>query len=340
MKVKVELPEIAEAFLRSPAGAHARKPLGVFHSWLRRNEMDFGRLKPHHVDAFMEKPAGKPVSALTRNGYRYILCRYLDWLHADGAIDFHSGWLRVRRQVLPEAAESFLASLAPTLKPATVLQYRASLRMLHNWLAAEGLEIGALTREHAVRWFQHLHARGQAPATRLNEIVAVRVYLRALNDANLLAARADDLVRHSDLPKLPTYLPRPLEPKTDEELRERLARSEDSYQRGLLVMRNTGLRVGELAALSHDCIREDETGRRFLKVPLGKLNNERLVPLDEPTYQLVRQLQQEGRPERQWLLESVRGHQVRQVHFKAALDAACVGLKKQEQRPRRAAKIG
>jgi integrase len=83
------------------------------------------------------------------------------------------------------------------------------------------------------------------------------------------------------------YLPRPLAPDIDEELRQRLATADDQYQQGLLVMRNTGLRIGELSALELNCIRSDDAGNVFLKVPLGKMNNERLVPIDESTLAVV-----------------------------------------------------
>ena len=60
----------------------------------------------------------------------------------------------------------------------------------------------------------------------------------------------------------------------------------------------TGMRVGELASLPVDCLRSDGTGRRFLKVPLGKLATERLVPFDDQTVELVQRLRQAGRPGR------------------------------------------
>src|SRR5690606_32725231 len=106
----------------------------------------------------------------------------------------------------------------------------------------------------------------------------------------------------------------------------RLGNSPDPYQRGLLVMRNTGLRIGELQALGHDCVRADEDGNHFLKVPLGKMNNERLVPLDGPTLALVRELQAEGRQPRAVLLETVRGRQTRHIHFQLAIQTATHGL--------------
>jgi site-specific recombinase XerD len=294
---------------------------------MERNNRWLETLTQADVDSFLANPYKKPIRATTRNGYRYILFRYIDWLHERERISFDSAWLRVRRQGLPPVAEDFLDSLTPTLKPATCQQYRQSLRLLHNWLEANTHSIETLSREQVSHWLQYLaQERGQAPHTRVNVIVAVRVYLRALNDAGHLPANADDLIRSSDLPKLPVYLPRPISPDADEELQRRLASSEDPYQRGLLVMRNTGLRVGELSGLTLDCIRSDELGNNFLKVPLGKMNNERLVPLDARTLAVIEGLQRAGRPERALLLETARGHKTRHVHLKAALDEATIGI--------------
>lgn len=64
----------------------------------------------------------------------------------------------------------------------------------------------------------------------------------------------------------------------------------------------------------------------FLKVPLGKMNNERLVPVDEVTLNPIRELQAEGRPGRRWLLETVRGWKTPHIHFQVALAAAAHDL--------------
>lgn len=288
--MKPEVPDLTAEFLKTPPARHAERVIRMFHRWLTERGVVLAELERKHVDGFLACPAGETISALTRNDYRYKIRRYVDWLHWKGVIDFDAAWLRVRHQMLPAHAEQFLASLEPTLRPATCGQYRGSLRELHNWLAKEERPLETLRREEVSLWMQHLANKGQSPATRLNIIVAVRVYLRALNDAGILREPADDLSRQSDLPKLPRYLPRPLEPATDEILRERLAAADDQYQLGLLVMRNTGMRIGELASVEFNCLRNDPSGNRFLKVPLGKLNSERLVPIDQTTYELVRRL--------------------------------------------------
>jgi len=234
--------------------------------------------------------------------------------------------MSLRSPPLPEYAADFVDSLRATLKPSSCLQYAGALRAFHEWLDAHGYSVTTLTRQQTSRWLRHLAALGRAPVTRVNVINSVRAYLRALNDAGLLDTAAEELLRTSDLPKIPVYLPRPLPPAIDQELQRRLAKSPHRYHRGLLVMRNTGLRVGELSQLSIDCIWDDDAGNVFLKVPLGKMNTERLVPLDQKTLGLVRELQRTGRPGRKLLLESELALQTRRGKLTLALRAAATGL--------------
>ena len=55
----------------------------------------------------------------------------------------------------------------------------------------------------------------------------------------------------------------------------------------LLLQRACGLRIGELLDLELDCVHEVPGSGAWLKVPLGKLDTERMVPLDEETLALI-----------------------------------------------------
>jgi integrase len=48
----------------------------------------------------------------------------------------------------------------------------------------------------------------------------------------------------------------------------------------ITILRHTGLRMGELLDLELDCLMDYGRSGTWLRVPLGKLNNERAVPLD------------------------------------------------------------
>jgi integrase len=99
------------------------------------------------------------------------------------------------------------------------------------------------------------------------------------------------LTRGSDWLPLPRYLP----PDADQALRATLQQMSDSgpavltrlHADALLLARATGLRIGELRDLELDCVHQIDGHGAWLKVPLGKLASERMVPLDEETVAVI-----------------------------------------------------
>jgi integrase len=88
----------------------------------------------------------------------------------------------------------------------------------------------------------------------------------------------------SDIPRPPRQLPRALSPAADAALMAAVADLPDQFARiGLTVLRGAGLRIGELLDLELDCVVDYGPAGPWLKVPLGKLNSERSVPLDQTT---------------------------------------------------------
>ena len=85
---------------------------------------------------------------------------------------------------------------------------------------------------------------------------------------------------YRDFPPLPRYLPRPLAPQDDQLLQKELRRTDDLNTNALLLIRATGIRIGECIDLSLDCLRQLDSDAWALHVPIGKLHNERLVPVD------------------------------------------------------------
>lgn len=96
------------------------------------------------------------------------------------------------------------------------------------------------------------------------------------------------LIFRSDHPRLPRPLPRYIPVDADRRLAITL---EDSDYRlaadALLLARAVGLRIGELLDLELDCVHEINGNGSWLKVPLGKLDTERMVPLDDETVALL-----------------------------------------------------
>ncbi len=96
------------------------------------------------------------------------------------------------------------------------------------------------------------------------------------------------LVFAADIPKLDRPLPRALPPDVDDRLMAAVDGLEDRFAcTGLRLLRGCGLRVGELLDLELDAVIDYGATGTWLRVPLGKLATERVVPLDDDTLQAL-----------------------------------------------------
>jgi site-specific recombinase XerD len=318
--------------LETPTGERVRAVVLDLHRWLIFHRIELSQLTAYRASRFAQRPSRTELTVAEQRRYKEQLKVYLRWLcdqhiiAADPTRRRYTPHPRRPPHPLPELATSFLASLRPTLKPSTCSGYATDLRRLHRWLDETGLDILSLTRHQFAPWLQQLNDLKLAPATRIHILLHVRRYLHWLDERHPLSSRPDDLVRRTDLPRLPVYLPRPLLPEVDRELQRRLAQTEDPYAHGLLLMRHSGLRVGELLRLELQCLRTDGHGHWYLKVPLGKLYTERLVPLDEDTVDLVRSLQDRGPPNRPLLLDAPQASSGSYARCCKVLRAICTDL--------------
>ncbi len=75
-------------------------------------------------------------------------------------------------------------------------------------------------------------------------------------------------------------------------LQQYLRARDDFYSNALLLLRLTGIRIGELLHLPTDCLRHVDGQQWALHVPLGKLHTERWVPADKQICELHARLVQ------------------------------------------------
>ena len=140
------------------------------------------------------------------------------------------------------------------------------------------------------------------PGEQQQRILAARNFLTDITAWGWEDAPARQLIFPGDIPKLPRVLPRYLPVDADRRLAGALR--ESPYELAacaLLLQRACGLRIGELLDLELDCVHEVPGSGAWLKVPLGKLDSERMVPLDEETLALidtVTEIRSPGRPVR------------------------------------------
>jgi integrase len=206
---------------------------------------------------------------------------------------------RVRRpplqHPLASAFDRAVDSFCAALNPETTRRYRGTVRRFLLYLAKDHPEansLACLRRDpHFLGWMSHL--RAQRPplgtASYINVLLALRCILTELAWMNQIPDLAH-FIRSEDIPRFPQRLPRPLTLEQDQQLQQEFVRRNDWGSNALLLIRHTGMRIGECADLSLDCLRATGPEQWAVHVPLGKLKTERMVPVDSFVCDLVQRL--------------------------------------------------
>jgi site-specific recombinase XerD len=196
--------------------------------------------------------------------------------------------MRIMSDSMPNLEQLFeqqIRNLALTRRPGTMRGYRVTARRFLTYLrttAPELLHAGELRRDpHLLGWFRSLAQQQPplSPKSRWSHLLLLRRLLDEIAAAGHPLAAS--LIRREDFPPLPVYLPRALSLEDDCRLLQQLRHTEGWEASALLLLRLTGMRIGECIDLPVDGLRQIAPHSWGLQVPLGKLHTERLVPADE-----------------------------------------------------------
>ncbi len=200
------------------------------------------------------------------------------------------------------AALRYLQTVAATLRSSTVELRADSLIVFSEYLAACHPEVASLTDldrqahiEPFLAWNHRRPWRGRvardqpvSPATSKRVIIDLRAFFDDLAVWGWAERPRTRLLFPTDVPRLDRPLPRALAPDVDRDLMAAVAGLDDPFARcGLTILRGSGMRLGELLDLELDCLWDSTSHGTWIKVPLGKLGTERMVPLDAETLAAV-----------------------------------------------------
>jgi site-specific recombinase XerD len=186
-------------------------------------------------------------------------------------------------------------SVTTSLGDASVTSYRGTVRLFLTYLSAHYPAVRSLDQlrrdPHILAWLAFLRSHNPplATVTRANYVMYLRCMLDELAWTQQLPALAHLLAR-DDIPRKERHLPRPLTPEQDQLIQRELLRRDDLRSNALLLLRHTGMRIGECVDLSVDCLRPLGPNQWAIHVPLGKLKTERWVPVDSMVCQLVERI--------------------------------------------------
>ena len=207
--------------------------------------------------------------------------------------------MKTRPTPLAAALDARVRLLATTLRPNTMAGYRHTVKLFLAYLHVAFPEVrqpSQLHRDpHVLGWLEHLwkrHAQGSGrpltSLTRAQHVIRLRHLFELLADHS--HAPRPGLWHGEDIPKPDQLLPRPLAPGDDAALLAELRSRNDLFSNALLLVRLTGMRLGEGADLAPQCLRHLGEDPWIIHVPLGKLHSERWVPVDEEIRGVVARL--------------------------------------------------
>lgn len=171
----------------------------------------------------------------------------------------------------------YVATITATLRPNTVIARTKALRVFFDYLAEYHPEVTRLDQldrtrhvEPYLAWARTRPWRGKNRHSRTigltvyhQDVVDLRCFLEDIAGWGWASAPPRRLLFYGDIPRTPDALPRALTPDVDRALMAAVARLDDLFMRtGLLLLRATGMRVGELLDLELDCLLDFEAQLR------------------------------------------------------------------------------
>ncbi len=198
-----------------------------------------------------------------------------------------TGWGQAA-PALAETAERYLAQIALSLRPSTVRIAEHALRELAGYLARQAPDVTTVAdirRHHIEAYKSWLATRPRAGGGTLHRntirmhLSTLRCFFERITEWDYPDAPPRPLLFAGDLPIPDQPLPRFLDDAASAKLLRAARADPDPFTRLVIeLLARTGLRKGELMALAIDAVVQIGSAY-WLRVPVGKLHNDRYIPL-------------------------------------------------------------
>ena len=199
-----------------------------------------------------------------------------------------SQWAQIQ-SVSPQVMatmQRYLQRLAAFQAPASVDVAELSLRQFAQWMLSDGLHSVAAVRRDEIEDFKvwlankpHPGGGTISPETHRQRLRMVRSFFERIIEWDWPDAPARNPVINGDIPKKPEPLPKFVDDAQAARFMAAARASRDPRDRLVVeLLARTGMRVGELVNLEADAVVQIGANH-WLRIPLGKLRNDRYVPL-------------------------------------------------------------
>ncbi|BDB42130.1 hypothetical protein IWGMT90018_25760 [Mycobacterium kiyosense] len=207
-----------------------------------------------------------------------------------------TGWATVATR-FAESAQRYVAQVTLSLRPSTVKAIEHDLREFGTWLADTHPEVGScadLHREHieAFKTWLCTHPRPttRKPLNRVsikNALINLHCFFTRITEWGYPNPPVRPLMFPGDLPIIDKPLPRFLDDAAAAKLLRATRADPDPLSRLIVeLLARTGIRRSELLALTADAVVQIGSAY-WLRIPIGKLHNDRYIPLHPQLKELL-----------------------------------------------------
>ncbi len=183
-------------------------------------------------------------------------------------------WLR-------QAAKQYIRYSFATLAWATCNSKKKALGYFSLFLAEyrPGCLASDIDRPLIIDFLAYLVSKKLAAITRSNTIIYLNMFFRLCFKNGWLDVGNKALFDEEDYPKLSKPLPRYIPQEVLEQINQHIETLPESVMRMVLVIQESGMRMGELCGLRFDCLRQDVAGDWWLNYYQFKMKKDHTITI-------------------------------------------------------------
>lgn len=175
----------------------------------------------------------------------------------------------------------------------TCCSYISGLRHFGNFLVKRYPDLHAekINRAIIIEYFAYLRTTKLGDVAKQMALIHLRTFIEIVAQEEWLPFSKERLIHRSDIPKLPSSIPKFIPETVMSQLKQHLPSLPGHQERLIFLLQETGRRISEICTLPFDCLKKDDEGSYFLEVTEHKTKKAYLIPVTDECANVIKNQQ-------------------------------------------------
>lgn len=234
--------------------------------------------------------------------------------------DFRLSFKSVHPDWLRNAAKQYMRMIVTRLSASSCSTLLNSIRKFGYFLTDRhpDLRPEQIDRPLALEYSAYLLEIGTSSSMRRDLLLDLRTFLERAAREEWIPVPQHYLIYREDLPPLPRRQPRYIPEHVMNQVEEHLPKLDLFWRQMFIILRECGMRIGELCELKLDCLSMDADGGFFLTYYQTKLKKDHTIPISPEIAEVIierRETVKANGREKEFLFSFIAGSPVKQDSF-------------------------